>query len=67
MIKVKKINGDEIVINADLMETVQATPDTVITLTTNKKILVLDDVDDIIKKVIEYKQKVFGNLKVEEG
>lgn len=61
MIKVTKMNGDEIVINTELIETVRATPDTVICLTNDKKILVLDDVDDIIDKVVEYKRKILGN------
>ncbi|AZO94046.1 flagellar protein FlbD [Iocasia frigidifontis] len=67
MVKLKKINGEEIVVNARLIETVQATPDTVITLTTNKKILVMDDVDDIVEKVIDYHQKIFSNVSIEKG
>lgn len=60
MIKLTKINGDEIVINAELIETVKATPDTVISLTTNKKILVLNDIDEIIDKVITYRRRILG-------
>lgn len=67
MVKLKKINGEEIVVNARLIETVQATPDTVITLTTNKKILVMDEVDDIVEKVIDYHQKIFSNVSIEKG
>ena len=37
MIEVTKLGGDEIIINAELIESIQATPDTVITLTTDKK------------------------------
>lgn len=46
-------------VNADLIETIEATPDTVITLTTGKKIVVSDSVEVIIKRVIEYKQVIF--------
>ncbi len=67
MIKVTKLNREEIVINAELIETVQATPDTVITLTTNTKILVKDNVDDIVDKVIAYRQKIMSNFRIEEG
>ena len=67
MIKVTKMGGDEITINAELIETVQATPDTIITLTTSKKILVEDDVDQIIDKVISYRQKISAKLRVEKG
>ena len=58
MIKVKKINGEEIVINAELIETVEARPDTTISLATGNKIIVKDTVSEIIKKVIEYRRLV---------
>ena len=54
MIKIRKMGGDEIYINADLIESIKETPDTVITLTTDKKILVQDSVEDIIDKTVEY-------------
>ena len=60
MIKVVKINGEEIIINAMLIESIQATPDTVITLTTNKRILVKEQVDEVRDKVIEFYQKIYS-------
>lgn len=60
MIKVVKINGEEIMINAMLIESIQATPDTVITLTTNKRILVKEQVDEVRDKVIEFYQKIYS-------
>jgi flagellar protein FlbD len=60
LIKVIKINGEEIVINAMLIESIQATPDTVITLTTNKRILVKEQVDEVRDKVIEFYQKIYS-------
>ena len=62
MIKLIRLNGEEIVVNADLIEIVKATPDTIIILTTDKKILVEESVDEVIDKVIEYKRKVFNSL-----
>lgn len=66
VIKVNRLNGEEIVVNADLIEIVKSTPDTIIKLTTNKKILVEESVDDVIDKVIEYKRKVFNNLMLDK-
>jgi len=60
LIKVVKINGEEIMINAMLIESIQATPDTVITLTTNKRILVKEQVDEVRDKVIEFYQKIYS-------
>lgn len=58
MIKVKRLNGKEFVVNCELIQYVEETPDTVITLTTGQKIVVADTVDEIIDKVIEYKAKI---------
>jgi flagellar protein FlbD len=58
MIKVKRLNGKEFVVNSDLIQFVEETPDTVITLTTGQKIVVVESVDQIIEKVVAYKAKV---------
>lgn len=58
MIKVKRLNGKEFVVNCELIMYVEETPDTVITLTTGKKIVVTNNIDEIIHKIIEYKAKI---------
>ncbi|MDI3546968.1 MAG: flagellar protein FlbD [Halanaerobiales bacterium] len=67
MIKVTKINGEELVVNAELIETVKATPDTIIFLTTGRKVIVLDSIDEIIEKVITYRRKTLAGLRIEKG
>jgi len=57
MIRVTRFNGTQFVINCDLIETVESTPDTVITLVNGKKYIVNESVDDIINSVVEYKRK----------
>jgi flagellar protein FlbD len=59
MIEVTRLNKKEFVLNCDWIETVESTPDTVITLTNGKKYVVAENVDDIVKKVVEYKRKIF--------
>lgn len=59
MIQVTRINNTQLYINADWIETVEATPDTVITLTNGKKYVVAEKIEDIVNRVIEYKQKTF--------
>ncbi|WP_058485160.1 flagellar FlbD family protein [Defluviitalea phaphyphila] len=59
MIEVTKLNNIKIVINGDLIELIEETPDTVITMTTGRRIVVKETVDEIINKVIQYKQKIF--------
>ena len=52
MIDVTRLNGKEVTINAELIETVEETPDTVITLTTGKKIIVKES-RQIIKNLVK--------------
>lgn len=59
MIKVTRLNDKEFVINTDIIEFIESTPDTVITTTTGKKVIVKEDVDEVIEKVINYKNKIF--------
>ena len=54
MIKVNRFNGEEFVINADLIKTLEATPDTIITLITGDKFVVKNSVDEIIERAIKY-------------
>ena len=56
MIKVTKMNGEDVVVNALLIEVVESTPDTIITLTTGHKIMVKDAVDDVVTRAKEYHQ-----------
>lgn len=58
MIKLNNLNGKEIAINAELVETIEAKPDTTITLTTGNKILVRESVDEVISKIKQYRKEI---------
>ena len=58
MIVVKKINRQEIVVNCDLIEMIEFTPHAVLSLTTGEKVIVDENRDDLLKKIIEYKRAV---------
>lgn len=62
MISVTRLNGKRITINALLIETIEETPDTVITLTTGKKIMVLEKVDDVVSLAQTFLQSI-GSVK----
>ena len=64
MIRVTRLNGAELVLNADLIESLEATPDTVVALTTGKKLMVKEAVDDVIDKIVEYRQLIFKMVQV---
>jgi len=54
MIRVTRLDGRELVVNAQLIRFVEATPDTIISLTTGDKIVVQESVDEIIHRCIGY-------------
>jgi flagellar protein FlbD len=56
MIKVTRLDESALVINADLIELVESIPETIICLTTGKKIIVKETVDDIIERVARFKR-----------
>ena len=62
MIEVTRLKGARIVVNAELIETVEETPDTVITLTSGKKLIVAESRDEIVDLVINYKRKIHGGF-----
>jgi len=51
---VTRLNGKEFVVNAELIQYVEATPDTVITLVNHEKLVVKEPIDEIVKRVVEY-------------
>ncbi len=56
MIALQELNGEQFVLNADHIETIKSTPDTLITLTNGKKYLVSNGLEDIVRKAIKYRQ-----------
>lgn len=59
MIKVTRLNSNIITVNAEIIETIEETPDTIITLTNGKKIIVQETLDEVIKLIMEYKKEIF--------
>ena len=58
MISVTKFNDRDIIVNCDLIELIESTPDTTLTTTTGKKILVRETVEEVLEKVVAYKGRV---------
>ena len=58
MIRLTRLNDKSLVVNAELIKFVEETPDTVVTLRDNEKILVKDSADEVIEKVIAYSRSV---------
>lgn len=60
MIEVTKINGVKVLVNPDLIELVEETPDTVLTLTTGRKVIVKESRQEIKNLVILYRKDIFA-------
>lgn len=63
MICLTRLNGARFVLNLELIESMEETPDTVITLTTGKKFVVRESTRQIREDIIKFKKRVFTNLK----
>jgi len=59
MIKVRKISKEEFYLNPSLIEIIEKTPDTMITLINKKKYIVSDTIGELLEKITEY-YKVVG-------
>lgn len=59
MLKLTRFDGSKIIVNVDQIEFIEETPDTVISLISNKKILVLENAEQIIDKAVAFKQRIF--------
>ncbi|MCC6395757.1 MAG: flagellar FlbD family protein [Bacteroidetes bacterium] len=57
MIELTKLQNAKIVVNADMIEFVEATPDTIVTTSTGKKLMVQESVEKVIELVIAYKRR----------
>jgi flagellar protein FlbD len=59
LIKLTGLNNKEIILNAEHIEKLEAVPESLVTLTNGNKYIVLESTDEIINRVIEYKNKIF--------
>jgi flagellar protein FlbD len=60
MIRLTRLNRVPLVLNSDLIEHIEATPDTVITLTTGQIVRVRESADEIIDRIVEFRRKIHG-------
>jgi flagellar protein FlbD len=66
MIRLTRINHEPLVLNSDLIEHIETTPDTVISMTTGQKFMVLESPDEVIDRVILFRHSI-GSCLVRRG
>ena len=60
MIKVTRLNHIPMILNSDLIEHIDMTPDTVIALSSGQKYIVLETAEEIVEKVIAFRKSLFS-------
>ncbi len=62
MIRLTRLNRVPLVLNSDLIEHIEATPDTVISLTTGQTIVVLETAEEVIQRVMEFRRSILKGV-----
>lgn len=63
MITLHKMNGDEFILNANHIETIESKPDTTITLVNERKYLVKETKDEVLSRIYEYYNRILTGAK----
>ncbi len=58
MIQLTRLNHVPLIVNSDLIEHIEVTPDTVIALTTGQKFLVLESAEEVMERVIQFRRAI---------
>ena len=64
MIHLTRLNHLPLVVNSDLIEHIEITPDTVIALTTGQKFLVLETADEVVERVVRFRRSLLDGVAV---
>ena len=59
MIKLTQLNGEEFILNADLIRYIEKRPDTFVTLTTGERLVVLEKMDEVMERAVRYQQSKY--------
>jgi len=63
MIEVTRLDNSKVLLNVDIIQSLQATPDTVITFTTKEKLMVKEPLEEISERILEYQRAIhIGNI-----
>ncbi len=66
MVELTLLNGLSVVLNGDLIERIEARPDTIVSLTTGRKLLVRESVAEVVHRLFNYRRALYGSAPVAE-
>jgi len=62
MIQLTRLNRIHMVLNSDLIEHIEITPDTVISLTTGQKIMVRESAEEVVERVVAFRRSIYQGV-----
>jgi flagellar protein FlbD len=62
MIELTRLNGKAIVLNSDLIKTAEASPDTMLTLINGEKLIVRENCDEVVERIIAYRARLLASI-----
>lgn len=62
MIELTRLNGNNMVLNSDLIKTVESSPDTVLTLINGEKLIVREEIAEVTERVLAYRARLLANV-----
>jgi flagellar protein FlbD len=62
MIELTRLNGNPMVLNSDLIKTAEASPDTMLTLINGEKLIVREDCNEVVERVIAYRARLLASV-----
>jgi flagellar protein FlbD len=66
MIRLTRLNHAPMILNSDLIEYIESTPDTVITLTTGQKLMVSETADEVVRQIVDFRRSILAGPIVRE-
>jgi flagellar protein FlbD len=60
MVRLTRLNHAPMVLNSDLIERIDITPDTVITLTNGEILRVRETAEEVVRRIMEYRRNIYG-------
>jgi flagellar protein FlbD len=60
MIELTRLNGNAMVVNSDLIKTAEASPDTMLTLINGEKLIVREEIGEVIERVLMYRARLLA-------
>jgi flagellar protein FlbD len=58
MIRVTRLNSSPLILNSDLIEHIETTPDTVIILTTGQSVRVREPAEEVVQRIVEFRRRI---------